>query len=92
MRGAALLGLVLLGGVLVAGLGATPSAGPPTYFQNVKPIIDGRCGNCHMAGGIAPFSLQTYGQARRNRRAIAAAVGTRLMPPWHAERKYRRYL
>ena len=45
-----------------------------------------------MAGGIAPFSLQTYGQARRNRTAIAAAVGTRLMPPWHAERKFRRYL
>ena len=45
-----------------------------------------------MAGGLAPFSLQTYGQARRNRTAIAAAVRTRLMPPWHADRGYRRYL
>jgi mono/diheme cytochrome c family protein len=92
VRRAALIGLVLIAGVLVAGLGATPSAGPPTYFQNVKPIIDGRCGNCHMAGGIAPFSLQTYGQARRNRRAIATAVRTRIMPPWHADPGFRRYL
>ena len=92
MRIAALAGLVLVAGILAAGPGAKPQAGPPTYFQNVKPIIDGRCGNCHMAGGIAPFSLRTYGQARRKRAAIAAAVGTRVMPPWHAERKYRRYL
>ena len=92
MRIVALVGLVLVAGILAAGPGAESQAGAPTYFQNVKPIIDGRCGNCHMAGGIAPFSLQTYGQARRNRAAISAAVRTRLMPPWHAERKYRRYL
>ena len=92
MRIAALAGLALVAGTLAAGPGAAPKAGPPTYFQNVRPIIDGRCGNCHMSGGIAPFSLRTYGQARRNRTAIAAAVRTRLMPPWHAERKYRRYL
>jgi mono/diheme cytochrome c family protein len=92
MRIAALVALALVAGILAAGPGAEPKAGPPTYFQNVKPILDGRCGNCHMAGGIAPFSLRTYGQARRNRTAIAAAVRTRLMPPWHAERKYRRYL
>jgi hypothetical protein len=94
VRIVALAGLVLVAGVLAAGPGAEPKAGSrsPTYFQNVKPILDGRCGNCHMAGGIAPFSLQTYGQARRNRTAIAAAAGARLMPPWHAERKYRRYL
>ena len=94
MRIAALVALVLVAGILAAGPGAEPKTGSraPTYFQNVKPILDGRCGNCHMAGGIAPFSLRSYSQARRNRTAIAAAVGARLMPPWHAERKYRRYL
>jgi hypothetical protein len=89
-----LLGLALAAGVVVAELGATEEAGsrPPTYFQQVKPVLDARCGNCHMAGGLAPFSLQTYGQARRNRAAISAAVRTRLMPPWHADRGYRSYL
>jgi hypothetical protein len=89
-----LVGLALTAGVVVAELGATDKAGgrAPTYFQQVKPVLDARCGNCHMAGGLAPFSLKTYGQARRNRTAIASAVRTRLMPPWHAERGYRRYL
>jgi mono/diheme cytochrome c family protein len=92
MRGVALAGIVLLAGTGVAALRAAPAAGPPTYFQQVKPVLDARCGNCHMAGGLAPFSLQTYGQARRNRTAIAAAVRTRIMPPWHADRGHRRYL
>ena len=90
-----LIGLALVAGVLVAELGATDEAGSraaPTYFQQVKPVLDARCGNCHMAGGLAPFSLQNYGQARRNRTAISAAVRTRLMPPWHADRGYRSYL
>ena len=87
-----LVGLALVAGVLVAELGATDEAGSraaPTYFQQVKPVLDARCGNCHMAGGLAPFSLKTYGQARRNRTAISSAVRTRLMPPWHADRGYR---
>jgi len=97
VRAAALVALAVAAGALFAGLGSAGGAGggrtlAPTYFQQVKPILDGRCGNCHMAGGIAPFSLKTYGQARRNRTAIAAAVRTRLMPPWHADRGFRRYL
>jgi hypothetical protein len=97
VRATAFAALAVAAGALVAGLGSAGGTGgdrsaAPTYFQHVKPVLDGRCGNCHMAGGLAPFSLQTYGQARRNRSAIAAAVQTRLMPPWHADRGYRRYL
>ena len=92
MRVVAIVGLALLAGVVAASLRAAPSAAPPTYFKDVKPVLEGRCGNCHMAGGIAPFSLQTYGQARRHRREISAAVRGRVMPPWHADRGFRRYL
>ncbi len=92
MRVAAIVGLAVLAGVVATSLLAAPAAAPPTYFKDVKPILDGRCGNCHMAGGIAPFSLQTYGQARRQPAAIASAVRRRLMPPWHADRGFRRYL
>jgi hypothetical protein len=92
-----LLGLALAAGALVTGLGATREARDggrraPTYYQHVKPILDGRCADCHVAGGIAPFPLQTYGQARAKRSAIASAVRRRLMPPWHADRGFRRYL
>jgi mono/diheme cytochrome c family protein len=70
---------------------ASPAASRPTYFQNVKPILDARCAGCHFSGGIAPFALQTYAQARRNRDSIAHAVGMRHMPPWFADSRVRAY-
>jgi len=80
--------------VFVAGRGGAAGSSPlrPTYYQDVKPIFEGRCTGCHVAGGIAPFALTRYETARRNRKAIAAAVGSRTMPPWHAESGHRRYL
>jgi hypothetical protein len=88
--------------IIVAGAAATVAvalvgfghAAPnrPTYFQDVKPILDSRCTGCHFAGGIAPFKLTGYLDAYRNRDAVAAAVQRRAMPPWHADSKLRRYL
>ena len=93
-RAFVLLGLALVAGALVAerGAGREAASRAPTYYQHVKPILDGRCADCHVTGGIAPFALRTYGHARGKRRAIAAAARSRLMPPWHAEAGYRRYL
>jgi len=97
-RTAILLALAVLAGVLAAAeLSAAGSAGEarsraPTYYQRVKPILDARCASCHSVGGIGPFPLRTYVQARRHRAEIAAAVGTRVMPPWRADRGYRSYL
>ena len=70
---------------------ASPSAARPTYYQNVKPILDARCAGCHFSGGVAPFALQTYAQARRARAAIAHAVGMKHMPPWFADSRVRSY-
>jgi len=58
VRAAAFVALVVAAGALFAELGSAGGAGggrsaAPTYFQQVKPLLDGRCGNCHMAGGIA---------------------------------------
>jgi mono/diheme cytochrome c family protein len=77
-----------LGGVATAA--KAPSR--PTYVQDVKPILDARCAGCHFRGGIAPFPLTSYADARTNRAAVARAVRTRAMPPWHAKRGVRRYL
>ena len=97
MRRAVVLLVVGLVAVLVVGFSARgngTSASPvrPTYYQSVKPILDGRCTGCHYQGGIAPFALTGYDLARRNRVAVADAVRRRLMPPWHAEPGHRRYL
>jgi Copper type II ascorbate-dependent monooxygenase, C-terminal domain len=64
----------------------------PTYFADVKPILDGRCATCHRVGGIAPFALTSYEPARLHAPEIAGAVAARIMPPWHAQRGIRRYL
>ena len=89
------IGAVIAGGTAVTFASGTPtttSATPrPTYYGDVKPILDGRCTGCHFSGGIAPFPLQTYTQARRQRTLIAAAVRARHMPPWFADSRVRTY-
>ena len=72
--------------------GGASGAARPTYYQDVKPILDGRCAGCHYAGGSAPFSLTNYRNAHRYAKAISPAVRNRAMPPWHADDRYRRYL
>jgi Copper type II ascorbate-dependent monooxygenase, N-terminal domain/Copper type II ascorbate-dependent monooxygenase, C-terminal domain len=85
--------LVLMLGVASRGGAAEDVArSKPTYFQDVKPILEGRCTGCHYRGGIAPFPLTTYGAARLHRAEVASAVRRRLMPPWRADSRYRRYL
>lgn len=86
-----LIGALATIAVAVVGFShAAPSR--PTYFQDVKPILDARCAGCHYAGGIAPFKLTGYLDAYRHRLEIAEAVRSRAMPPWHADSRVRRYL
>ncbi len=63
----------------------------PTYYQDVRPILEGRCAGCHRVGGIAPFSLRSYHSASLHRQDIVYAVTRRLMPPWLAEPGFQRY-
>ena len=83
------------GAAVFAFVGHRASGAPSprtTYYQDVKPILDGRCVSCHRIGGIGTFALTTYREAYRHRRLITGAVTSRQMPPWHAERGVRRYL
>jgi mono/diheme cytochrome c family protein len=59
-----------------------PSA--PTWKQDVGPLVAGRCVNCHVAGGIAPFPLTRYADAKPHALAMAAATQRRSMPPWNS--------
>jgi hypothetical protein len=55
---------------------------PPTYHRDIAPLVQEKCGSCHVQGGIAPFPLQTYSEVFILRTAIQAAVKARIMPPW----------
>lgn len=61
--------------------GAGASDGP-TYHQDVAPLLARSCGSCHVAGGLAPFALDTYEAASGLADAIVAATAARTMPPW----------
>ena len=54
------LGLVACGG------GGTPPPvpGEVTFWQDVAPIYNAKCVRCHQEGGIAPFRLDNYADAK----------------------------
>lgn len=70
--------------LLVGLLGLTSACSGPTFHQDVRPIIEGRCANCHVKGGVAPFELDSYASARAMGRAIVDSTQKGRMPPWLA--------
>jgi len=72
---------------------STSSVGPtasgpstdPTYHRDVAPLLVERCGACHVAGGIAPFSVHDAAEASAWASASLNAIEAGSMPPFFAE-------
>lgn len=60
----------------------TLPARPITYFEDIKPIFDARCVECHAQTGIAPFPLDNFVSSNKHAEEILPQVLNRLMPPW----------
>jgi tetratricopeptide (TPR) repeat protein/mono/diheme cytochrome c family protein len=58
---------------------------PPTFAKDIAPIVYSQCAPCHRPDGTAPFSLLTYGEARRRGRDMVRVTKSRFMPPWKPE-------
>ena len=58
--------------------------GEVTWARHVAPLLQANCVECHRRGGVAPFSLEGFDNARRWHRMVAYMTGERLMPPWRA--------
>ena len=58
---------------------------PVTFSNQVVRILQDKCQTCHRTGGIAPFSLVSYGDAYENRDKIVEQTSQRIMPPWHVD-------
>jgi mono/diheme cytochrome c family protein len=58
------------------------SAYVPTYYVDVKPILERHCASCHTAGGIAPFALDNPKDAVTWAARIAEVTKSEYMPPW----------
>ncbi|HKO93710.1 MAG TPA: hypothetical protein VJU61_21300 [Polyangiaceae bacterium] len=57
----------------------------PTFWQDVAPLLNEKCVGCHQAGGIAPFALDNYADARTRANQMAALTQARIMPPYLIE-------
>lgn len=57
----------------------------PTFNRDVAPILYEQCVVCHRPGGMGPFSLVKYAEARKHARQIAEVTASRFMPPWLPE-------
>jgi Copper type II ascorbate-dependent monooxygenase, C-terminal domain/Copper type II ascorbate-dependent monooxygenase, N-terminal domain len=55
----------------------------PTYAEVVAPILLKNCANCHYDGGIAPFPLLTYEDAKPLAGLIKDRTTAREMPPYN---------
>jgi hypothetical protein len=53
-----------------------------TYWRDAKPVIDSRCGGCHVDGDIAPFSLTTYPEVVAVAPILPFSIEQGTMPPW----------
>jgi hypothetical protein len=65
----------------------TSTAGTPTFYRDVLPILQERCEVCHRTGGIAPTRFLTYAATRPFAEAIKLVTQNRTMPPWFADPK-----
>lgn len=57
----------------------------PDFSQDVLPILQTHCQQCHRPGEVAPMPFLTYKQTRPWAKAIREAVVLKKMPPWFAE-------
>jgi Flp pilus assembly protein TadD/mono/diheme cytochrome c family protein len=61
---------------------------PVTWSGQIAPLVYGNCTTCHHPGGVGPFSLLTYPDARRWGPQMANVTSSRYMPPWLPEPGY----
>ena len=59
-----------------------------TFAEQVAPILQKHCWQCHQAGGSAPFALTSYKQASARAEALAEVVAQQRMPPWFASHEF----
>ncbi len=56
-----------------------------TFHRDIKPLLDEKCNQCHLEGGVAPFPLETYAQVQPLLGVIRQSVEDGSMPPWQPD-------
>ena len=61
-----------------------PQQAAVTYHNTISRILAQNCTECHRAGGVAPFALESLDDVAEHVGMIRKMVEQRLMPPWFA--------
>lgn len=75
-------------GCLLEPLAERTATGQTTFAREIAPIIYGNCTQCHRAGTVAPFPLESYEDVVRHAAQIRLMVELKLMPPWKPVRGF----
>ena len=62
-----------------------------TYNRDIEPLLRANCVECHRAGGVAPFPLDSHMDAKRRAQMLALTTARGLMPPWRAAAGFGRF-
>jgi mono/diheme cytochrome c family protein len=62
-----------------------------TYHGDTRAIIEKKCVTCHIAGGVAPFPLDSYDKVKAVAAAATFALENGTMPPWPPTEGYSRF-
>ena len=62
---------------------------PFTFHRDVVPILESRCGRCHLANSATGLPLLQYGPARAATWPMRQALAGGHMPPWFAEGEFK---
>ena len=73
-----------------------PDPNPPvvsdvTYQGELRAVVEQHCLECHVQGGIAPFTLDSFEALRDAAPSVIAAVEAGTMPPWLPDESCRTY-
>lgn len=63
-----------------------------TYYEDVAPILEKNCVECHRPNGIGPFALATYENVAKRAKFIKKVTESHYMPPFRADLSFQRYL
>jgi len=63
---------------------AKAPAVPFTFHARIERIVQANCIECHRAGGVGPFALETYDDLVAHKATIKTNVDAGTMPPWFA--------
>lgn len=67
---------------------ASPVENLITYAQHVVPVLQKHCLECHRAGDIGPFAMNSYDEVAGWADTMLETIDNGRMPPWHADPKF----